>query len=480
MYCHRCGQLLAVSSLTFNVTTMKNKKHILFAIAIGFGVLVPMTSCKKFIDIDPPKTQAVSERVFATDQSATAAVVGLYTQMITYNLYYMNGAITVYTGLSADELSNVNPNSGYDVFRTNALAANNNDLEAKFWSAAYKYIYQANAVLEGINTSTGISAAVKDQLRGEILFTRALNYFYLVNLFGDVPLIISTAYTDNSSVPRTPSVKIYQQMVTDLAEAQKMLTASYGSASNLRPGEMAAAALVARIYLFQKDWANAEAAASIVIGSGNYKLETDLKQVFLNTSGETIFQMGKPAGNTSEGSTFNPNSAAAKPTFQITNTLLNSFEPDDQRRLNWLNKNTVNGTAYYYPYKYKVKNSTVVTEDEVVLRLSEVYLIRAEAEAQQNKIAEGLADLNSIRNRAGLPGSNAATQTDLLQAIAQERRVELFAEWGNRWLDLKRTGTIDTVLGVNKGSSWQTTDALYPIPQAEILLNPFLTQNPNY
>jgi len=162
------------------------------------------------VDIGAPQTQAESAKVFSSDATATSAAVGLYYQMIANNLTFLNGAVTIYTGLSGDELSNVNPNSDYDAFKTNAIPSNNSTINSKFWSNAYKYIYQANAVLEGLKNSATITDSVKNQLRGEMLFSRALNYFYLVNLFGDVPLISSTDYTINGSIPRTSTVKVDQ------------------------------------------------------------------------------------------------------------------------------------------------------------------------------------------------------------------------------------------------------------------------------
>jgi hypothetical protein len=124
-----------------------------------------------------------------------------------------------------------------------------------------------------------------------------------------------------------------------------------------------------------------------------------------------------------------------------------------------------------------------VLEYLVVLRLSEQYLVRAEARTHLNDLSGAAADINVVRNRAGLPDTKATDKTSLLDAIAQERRVELFAEWGHRWLDLKRTATIDTIMNIvslSKGSSWNTNAQLYPIPAGDILLNPYLTQNPGY
>jgi len=437
-------------------------------------------SCKKFVDIPPPKTQAVSASVFASDATATSAVVGLYDQITTYNQTFLNGAVTVYAGLSADELNNLSANEDFDAFRTNAVPADNNTINSTIWKNAYSYIYQTNAVLEGLDQSTGVSAATEAQLTGEMLFSRSLNYFYLVNLFGAVPLEDTTDYTLNSRAPRTDSAKIYTQMVADLLRAKSLLVASFGTTDNTRPTEMAAAALLSRVYLYQRQWGAAESAATEVINSGAYQLEPDLNQVFLNTSAETIFQLARQNNNTSEGNVFIPGSGSILPLFALTSTLLDAFEAGDQRKADWVNSNTVNGQTYYYPYKYKARNSDALSEYYVVLRLAEVYLVRAEARAEQNNITGALADLNMIRNRAGLPSSLAANTTDLLSAIRQERRVELFAEWGHRWLDLKRTGMANQVLSVYKGAAWQATDVLYPIPFSQIQSNPFLTQNPGY
>ena len=115
----------------------------------------------------------------------------------------------------------------------------------------------------------------------------------------------------------------------------------------------------------------------------------------------------------------------------------------------------------------------------MVFRLAEQYLIRAEALAQQNKLDSALADLNLVRQRAGLGNSTAVTGTDVLAAVMHERQTELFAEWGHRWFDLRRTGTIDAVLGAVK-PGWQPTDSTLPVPFTQIQDNSLLTQNPGY
>ena len=127
-----------------------------------------------------------------------------------------------------------------------------------------------------------------------------------------------------------------------------------------------------------------------------------------------------------------------------------------------------------------------MTEYIMVLRLGEQYLVRAEARAQLNKINEAKSDLNAIRTRAGLPNTTAMDQSSLLAAILDERRHELFCEWGHRWFDLKRRGQVDAVMSVitplksNGAIQWRSYQQYYPITQGELDKAPNLTQTPGY
>jgi starch-binding outer membrane protein, SusD/RagB family len=178
------------------------------------------------------------------------------------------------------------------------------------------------------------------------------------------------------------------------------------------------------------------------------------------------------------------------PSYYVSEGLLNSFEVGDRRKSEWINKSDYEGTTYYFPYKYKIGQAQQAvdgdpTEYYTVLRLAEQYLIRAEARARQGNISGAAFDLNAIRSRAGLSNTPAVTQQDLLAAIMHERRIELFSEWGHRWLDLKRTGQVDAIMAIatplkNTGTTWQSYQQLYPIPLSQLELNPFLRQNPGY
>jgi hypothetical protein len=385
--------------------------------------------------------------------------------------------------MSADELTHYNPGPREEFIKNQLTEASHLTLLTNFWEKAYKYIYTANLCIEKLAESSTISSAVKNRLTGECKFIRAFCYFHLVNLFGDVPLLTTSDYAVNAVSPRTSLETVYSQITTDLTASQSLLSADYPTTGRVRPNKWTATALLARVYLYRKDWANAELQANAVIGAGMYSLEQNLSNVFLLSSNEAIWQLlpvNFTNNSTWEGSLIIPVSPVVTPTYLLTDTLIKSFETDDRRKTNWTMSRVFNGQTLYYPVKYKVKTAAVLTEYYSVFRLAEQYLVRAEASAQLNKLSAAAGDINTIRNRAGLPNTTAVSQPDLLSAIEQERKMELFAEWGHRWYDLKRTGRADAVIGGLKPLTWKPTDALWPIPVSQLNLNPALTQNPGY
>jgi len=448
-----------------------------------YMVLLCATACNKFVSIQPSPQLITTASLFENDNTALSAVDGVYTSMRAGSPSFENGAISIYAGLSADDIYNTTSSATYDPFSKNLLTSNNNTVNT-LWLTPYNTIYRANVIIEGLAKSKALSDSVKRQLTGEMKVVRAITYFYLTNLYGNVPLVTTSDYKQNATIPRTAAATVYQQIVTDLTDAEALLTDNYPSAGKARPNRQTAAAILARVYLYQKDWVNAALQASQVINSNLYSLVPDLNSVFLVDGNETIWEIASPseARNSAEGASFIPSSTTVKPTFSITPVLLNAFEAGDLRKVNWIDSNIIGGITYYYPFKYKNRSNTAVTEYDVVVRLAEQYLIRAEAEANGggNGIVGAINDLNIVRSRAGL--SNYAglnDQLSVLTAIFHERQVEFFAEWGNRWFDLKRSGMIDTVLGAEK-AGWQPYDALYPIPYNQILYNPFLVQNIGY
>jgi hypothetical protein len=440
-------------------------------------------SCRKFLEIPAPKNQLVNSAVFTESADATNAVIGIYINMMqAFSLNIASGGLTLYPGLSASELYPTNNITDENDFYKNEIAVSNGLNSTSLWGNAYSILYDANACLEGL-TQSNIPGVIKNQLIGEVKFARGFILFNLTNLYGPVPLVLTTDYHKNQILPRSSSDTVYAQIISDLKDAQNLLSANYPTAGRFRPNRFTASALLAKVYLYQKNWVESEKNATEIIDAGTYSLEADLNYVFLTGSSETIWKLSSviPGLETWEGYFFVPVRSNTIPPYIITDNLLNAFENGDERRQKWLKKNTVNGNNYYYPYKYKLGYDGLSTpiENYVVFRLSEQYLIRAEARAQEGNLNAAITDLNLIRNRAGLPNTIFTDQTSLLSAIQHERQVELFCEWGNRWFDLKRTGKATEVLSLIK-PAWQANDTLYPIPQTELNSNPFLTQNSGY
>jgi starch-binding outer membrane protein, SusD/RagB family len=443
-------------------------------------IILTVTDCKKLVQVDEPDDSLSAGAVFSNDSLAQAAVAGLYIKVLNTTRFLLNGGMSLFPGLSADELERTSPSNFEDQFNYNGIFSNNQLVNVNLWKAAYIYIYQCNICMEGLQRSSGVSAEVKKRLTGEVQFVRALCYYYLVNLYGDVPLVLGTNADVNTLLPRTQADELYKQMEADLLGAFNALS---DNKTNTFPTPSAAQALLARIYLHLQNWNKAEEMASTVINSGQFMLQADLNTVFKRLSKEIIFQWAPVVDKTNapEGVIFVPANAALRPTYTLTG-LLTAFEAGDLRKANWIKTVKIGAQNYDYPYKYKIYvSSSAPSEYNVVLRLAEQYLIRAEALARQNKITEAVADINTIRMRAQLPGISASISSEeCFQAIEKERRIELFAEWGHRWFDLKRTNRANAVLSASKGSNWHSNDQLYPIPFSELEADPNLRQNPGY
>lgn len=463
------------------ILLLKAKKS---KIATLFIVVLFCSSCKKDLKIEPPINQLSSELVFSSDNTATSAVTGIYSSMMATNEQVFNSALTLYGGLSADELYYYTPNYTDELYTNQLSIASHSMIDRNIWTPCYNYIYMANACIEGITSSPALSPAIKSTLTGEAKFIRAFCFFTLTNLFGDVPLALSTNPGINSTSPRSSKADVYYQIINDLEESVNLLPENYASAERVRPNKWAANALLARVYLYNKEWAKAETKATKVIDAGPYMLLPNLNDVFLGSSKEAIWQLKpvNPSRNTYEGRTILPSSASAQPFYLLTPVQVSAFETGDLRKSSWAKAHTFSGQTYYYPYKYKVRGAAGVpiTEYYMVLRLAEQYLIRAEAKAQQNNLSGAASDVNKIRNRSGLTNINPVNQVSMLLAIEQERRVELFSELAHRWFDLKRTDRANSMLSPLKGTNWQSTDQLWPIPQDQINLNSALTQNLGY
>ena len=455
-----------------------------------FLIAILLPSCKKFLDVGDPPDKLSAQYVYRSNVNAIAVLNGIY-----YDLQSDDGfaqgrsGIGFNVGLSADEFK-VPGGSLYQGLYSN-------DQYPDFWGQIYGFVYRANAAIEDLSEANSLSPLVKRQLLGEAFFIRA--FCYLVNLYGDVPLITSTDYKVNANLARTVTDKVYEQIIMDLTTAHESLSDKFvgGDLNNIvneriRPTKWAAAALLARSYLYMGRWREAEQQASEIINQKDLFDIVSLDDVFLRNSREAIWQIQQISG---DGVFLHVRDAElyilangvpdgfANP-VSVGDFLMARFGNDDKRKFEWLKVDSSSGTKYWYFYKYKTKDVGVnVNEYLMVFRLAEQYLIRAEARAQLNDLTGSENDLNLIRGRAGLQMISVGNKDALINAIFNERQVELFTEWGHRWFDLKRMGKIDSVMAKvspAKGGTWASFKRVYPIPKSEFQYNKNLQQNEGY
>lgn len=460
-----------------------------------FSVLYLGVQCESFVSVEPPQTRPTDEDIFTDSLTAASALDGLYSGLankdggISGKLY----SISVLLGLTSDELQTKSPLL-YDYY-TNSVTGYDS-VNLKLFANAYNAIYTSNAILENAYRLRN----QKDRFIGEALFVRAFCYFYLVNLFGDVPYTTTTDFEANMNQKRVSKDVIYQHIIADLIQAKSILTKVYFRKERIYPNYWAATALLARVYLYRREWNSALNESTEIINNGLFSLEP-VEKVFLKESKETIFQLiSDKEKNTWAGTTFilprdiDTLKCKCKPVppdniqkeeihnkVWLYSSLLYYFDKNDLRLQNWvgtMRSDFDTGRYYFFPTKYKKKyKDTPQSEYYIVFRLAEQYLIRAEAKASIGDISGALDDLNILRSRCGLPALSVNSYKDVMELIKQERRFELFTEWGHRWFDVNRWGISRHVYSYKVGYS--ATDQLMPIPWSEIRINGW-QQNSGY
>lgn len=456
---------------------------LLFILLLSAG----LGSCNKLLKVSSPPGEISIDGAFNDSTTAIAAVYGIYQGMLKHAFFEWCG-LSYNTARSADE---VKYELAIDYFALDSLLYTDADIRT-MWVQGFESMSMINACMMGLQAATELPPSLRRHLLGETLFCRAFVNFYLVNLWGDAIPLITTADIDvNRFAPSVPQRKVYDQVIADLLQAQVLLTDT-DPGNKMRPTGMAANALLARVYLYQGRYNDAITQATSVIASNLYAPLPPVAATFWTSSREAIWSLQPPRNLASQPEPVGDAKLYLGTVNSLSPQLLAAFEPGDLRRQTWVTSNTILATTYTTASKYKKLQAGTSTssqpENYVVLRLAEQYLIRAEAYAQLGHTAAAISDLNIIRDRAGLPALPALPdQRQCMLAVEQERRVELFTEWGHRWLDLKRWPGIvnraisraDEVLGTVKGD-WQTTDRWYPVPRQELQLNPYLVQNPGY
>lgn len=462
-----------------------NKLHILSAMVLMASMVV--TSCDSTLDIDTPADKISLDNAYDTPESIEAIHTGLYSKnFLGNNVYYSH--IPVYLSLFSDDLIHNNAGS-YGVYFSNHYTEST-DICANFWQYEYASIYRSNCFIDNVTGFNGLSEDTKNFYLASAYTFRALDYFYLTNVYGDVPLVLSSSDIDgNAGKPRAPQSQVYAQIEADLLKAVALFGeedrgVTWFSANSCY-------ALLTRVYTYTEQWDKVIEYANKLIpvedgGAGaKYQLE-DVDKVYLASSREAIFSAniegfsgsGTYMGYTREGYTFVPSKNTV--TYPLTNCIVDLLQGD--KRSAWIaDKNGV-----YYPNKYKNRaNQTDEKNYEYQnwFRLTEMYLCRAEALAHKGDLEGAVADVNKIRTRAGIAELDATlmSQDDVLSAVLDERHKEFFCEMGHRFFDLRRTGKMAEVFSqLDWKQPWEQYHQYLPIAESELFANPNLVQNEGY
>lgn len=426
-----------------------------------------VAACDSPLDTNP--TASIdAETALNTPRGIELGVTGAYQALQAGSLYTRDNL--VYPDLYADNLDFTGTfQTDRSVSLRNVPASSG--VVIGIWTAAYDGINRANNVLAAIPTVSGLSAEDASVYRGEVLFIRALNYFAMLRWFGGVPILTepSKGVGPESLVSRNTATEVYAFIEQDLEEAVTLLPTGRVTG---RATQGAANALLARIYLEEGKHAQARDKAAAVLNNAAYSLAANYSENFDDhDSSESIFALQYSINNqNSLAFWFFTQNLGGRWGFSPSLNLYNAYEAGDIRRD--VSIALDDGDRYCNKY-FRIANG----DDHVtVLRLAEMRLIRAEANARLNADpAVVRADINAVRSRAGLAAlpTTVTDQTALLDAVLQERRVE-FAMEGHRFFDLRRLGRAQQVLNIS------TDRLLFPIPQPERDVNPNLTQNPGY
>lgn len=448
-------------------------------IAAGLLAAAALAACDEPLQVDP-SASIPFEEALNTVSEIEAGVRGAYDALQQTGTY--DRQQVVYPDLYTDNLDFTGTFDTDAEVDLRAVQSTNSSVEG-MWGDSYEGINRANNVLASIPGVPELGAAAAARFRGEALFLRALNYHNLVRWFGGVPLITQPNWNvgdqENTNKPRASQAEVYALIEADLQEAVTLLPTTSG---DFRATQDAARALLARVFLDEGKHAQARDMATAVITSGRYSLTTPFGNLWaVENSPESIFSVQYTITDTNDlAFWFFPSHLGGRRGFAPSANLRTAYQnAGDTQRLNATIG--IYFTASGALRRYGLKYHRISTSDDnvIVLRLAEMYLIRAEANARLGADpAVVRADVNVVRARAGLAplAATITTQAALLNAILLERRLE-FALEGHRFFDLRR------ILGPTAAAAFLGIPEfrlLFPIPQGERDVNPNLGQNPGY
>lgn len=468
-----------------------------FALYIAVFML---TACKKTLE-EKPRTFISPETFLTNPQSYEASVIGTYNGIPLYVSELNEMFSDIYgTPQPAEQVLPIYRNQPSANFYTSRSA----------WGSPYAMIKNANFILEKLPEAP-LTEQKRNELTAEARFLRGYAYFYLVQMFGDIPMPLKAAknYQD-VQLPRTPQAEIYKLVVEDLSYAETNLPDV--AQQQGRVYKLVATALLSKVYLTMAGnplkqtqyYANALQKATAVIGSNKFVLKDDYAQVFHNTAytSESIWEKLYVPGRGGNG--LHSASCPAPgyiPILLPAQWFINSYPNGDQRKAWGIPQNYPSPAGGNLPPFFQKfvdlkaidagagPGSATISFTIPILRLAEMYLVAAEAENEVNGPANAYQYINKIRARARINKADLTQVPDLAglskeqfrQAVYMERKWELSTE-GSTWLDLKRTNTlsqIQTVRGSGLTVPIGDYNQTWLIPTEEVTNNN-IAQNPAY
>ncbi len=411
-----------------------------------FIFVIGLASCNNILDVYP--VDAISDQIAIKDRSGLdKALTGSYNALHSVGLY---GRYQVIAGdLAADNLIWTGTTQDFGQMLIKPIPSDNSIIDA-MWSGAYDGINRANNIIYALPSISDLTETEANQFLGEALFLRSLLYFNLTSYFGDIPFrLLPTLDLSNIDLESSPRALILEQITDDLHDAAKLMS---GQKAPGHANDLSAQALLAKVYLTRYHMTgNRIFADSSAIISGRV-IDDGTNPIF-----EVVFDL---QNFNRLAQYFYSRSFAGRYEIAPSTELINSFETGDLRL----------GSSIAYddknkPYCIKYNDVAGGADNVQVIRIEEMYLLRAEARAYTDgNIADIQADINYIRNKAGLANTSASNHTDLKIVIENERRHE-FAFEGHRWLDLVRTNRATQVLGIS------SDHLFFPIPIFELQTN---------
>ncbi len=466
-------------------------------------VFLSFTACQGILDKEPIAILDAGS-YFQTEADAVQALNAAYQPLVfsneNNNYYWAFGVVT------ADEAITGGDGSRPGITEMDALTYTPRTEEFNtFWKLQYTGITQCNLVLDNID-AIDIKETRRNQLRGEALFLRAYYYFLLVQVYGEVPLLIKVTPPDELKVPKTPKAAVLAQIEADAARAADLLPATVAASEAGRATKGAALALAAKAYLYDKNWEKTVEFVGKVKALNVYSLMPDYEDNFRKTTqnnAESVWEIQHTNLQLGVGNFLNQWWASKKfegyGFAEATEAFVQAFETGDPRRkftvalnnedyFGVVYKNSFSTTKYgvrkYLQPKAEVTQKADGDINYTAIRYAEVLLWEAEALTELNRVQDAQAPLEQVRARAraqasdpltALPTITTTDQAILRTAIRHERQVELGFEM-HRFFDLVRWGiAAQTLPGFQTGKH-----EVFPIPQTEVDLNSALMQNNGY